>query len=54
MKTAALLHSRSAAMTISKEVYEGSDSSNPVCIVSLIRALKPSVICHLSFVIQQA
>jgi hypothetical protein len=53
-QTAALLRGRSAAIPVSKKNYEGSDSANQVCIVSLIRAFKPSVICHLSFVIQQA
>jgi hypothetical protein len=48
-QTAALLHARSAAITICKESYEGSDSPNPVYIKSPICAAKPSVIGHWSF-----
>jgi hypothetical protein len=53
-QTAALLRGRSAAIPVSKENYEGSDSANPVCIKSPICTPEPSVICHLSLVIQQA
>jgi hypothetical protein len=48
-QTAALMHGRSAAVTISKENYEGADSADPVWIDSPNCAPKPSVIWHWSF-----